>query len=521
MIIKIIIFLWFLKMIKAILFWLYLWQLKNYHFGRFLAHFRTDAGKRIIINLSLLLIFLIIIGLTINYTNPLLVVGFSIIYILDCLRNLIALLTKKFKRPEFTKKIMFLMFFSVLPFIIIWFGFSSFNLISYEQGEIISYVQSLLLLFLLFEFLVPLYVTFVVLLFQPITIILRNRTINRASEKRKKLDNLLTIGITGSYGKSSVKEFLKTTLSESFRVVTTEENKNSEMGISEAILKNVNEKHEIFLCEMGAYNRGGIKLLCSIARPKIGIITGINSQHLATFGSQENIIKAKFELIDCLPDEGLAVLNWESELVRNNFKRDIANIKYGQDVWAEDVVTEKNRVKFKACFKNGKSVKIEANVIGSQNIINLLCVIAVAKKLGMDFEEIVSGIKKIKQNNLSSFNGVDYLNFSYSSNPSSVLAHLEHLKLWQGKKIIIMQCLIELGTNSVNTHAEIGKKIDEICDLAIITSSECFKYLKSKKAVCLNSPNQIHDMIRANSSFESVVLLEGRIPDKIINLLKK
>jgi len=84
----------------------------------------------------------------------------------------------------------------------------------------------------------------------------------------------------------------------------------------------LSQEQEIFICEMGAYNRGGIKLLCSITKPRIGIITGISNQHLATFGSQENIVKTKFELIDSLPEEGLAALNWDSELVRNNFKRE-------------------------------------------------------------------------------------------------------------------------------------------------------------------------------------------------------
>lgn len=514
-------FLWFFKAVKDVLFWLYLWQLKNYHFGRFMAHFRTNAGGKIITNWFLLLIFSLIARATVNYGNPFLTIVLGLIYLLYCLYGFSSLILKRFKKPEFTKKVLFLSFFTFIPLIIVSFLFSSFLLVVYTPEEALPFFHAFLILLLIADLLIPWFVSFVILLFQPITIIMRNRTINRAREKRKKLENLLTIGITGSFGKSSVKEFLKTILSESFKVVSTEENKNSEMGVSEAILKNVNENHEIFLCEMGAYNRGGIKLLCSIAKPKIGIITGINSQHLATFGSQENIIKAKFELIDCLPDEGLAVLNWESELVRDNFKRDIPNIKYGEDIWAEGVVIEKNKVKFKACFKNGKSFKVEANLIGSQNIINLLCAIAVAKKLGMDFEEIISGIKKIKQNNLFTSHKIDYLNFTYSSNPSSVLAHLEHLKLWPGKKIIIMPCLIELGKSSASVHASIGKKIDEVCDLAIITSKECFKNLKSNKAVFINNPNEVYDKIRANSSFESVVLLEGRIPEKIINLLKK
>ena len=509
-------FLWFLKIVKDILFWLYLWQLKNYHIGRFLSHFKTDAGKKIINNWIILLVFALLARLT-GAT-----IIFALIYLLYCLYSFVGFILKRFKKPEFTNKILFLLFFSFLPLIAGLF----FMFIVFSLEEIAIFSQVFLILLLIIDLLIPLYVSLVVLLFQPITVFLRNRTIKKAKEKRKKLENLSTIGITGSFGKSSVKEFLKTILSESFKVVSTIDNKNSEMGVSETILREVNEEHEIFLCEMGAYNRGGIKLLCSIAQPKIGIITGINSQHLATFGSQENIIKAKFELIDYLPEEGLAVLNWDSELVRGGFKRDIANIKYGfskEDAWPEDIKIEKDKVLFKACFKNGKSIKVEVSVIGSQNIVNLLCAISVAKKLGMDLEEITSGLKKIKNNNIFSKHKVDFIDFHYSSNPASVMAHLEHLKLWQGKKIVVMPCLIELGKEAKSVHQEIGKKINEVCDLAIITTKDYFKDIskETKKAVFINNPKEVYDIIRANSSYDGVVLLEGRVNEKIINLLKK
>jgi len=97
---------------------------------------------------------------------------------------------------------------------------------------------------------------------------------------------------------------------------------------------------------MGAYNRGGIKLLTKITKPKIGVLTGISNQHLATFGSQKNIIRAKFELIESLPDEGLAVLNWDSSLIRDNFQNNLNSIKYGFvkqediDLWTENVQVE-------------------------------------------------------------------------------------------------------------------------------------------------------------------------------------
>ncbi len=504
---------WFLKQVKNYLFWLYLWQLKNYHFGRFLAHFKTESGKRIISGWLLFFVFFVLASL---HLMPLAV--FYAVFILEGFVFLKNLFIGKLKRPEFTKKIIFLGFFSFA--FLLFFSFDVFYNHLNSPFFTVSY------LFLL-ELLAPLIVSFVVIVFQPLTIVLRNRIIKKATRKRKNLNNLLTVGITGSFGKSSVKEFLKTILSSDFKVAATEKNENSEMGVSEYILKKLNEEHEIFICEMGAYNRGGIKLLCSIAGPKIGIITGINNQHLATFGSQENIIKAKFELIDCLPEEGLAILNWDSEPVRGGFKKNISNLKYGvldrEDVWAEDVKIEKSKLSFRACFKNRDSVKIEAEAVGEQNVSNLLAAIAVARKLGMGLKDIASACRKIKpKSNLFSFKGIDILDFSYSSNPSGVLSHLDHLKHWSGKKVVVMPCLIELGTDSRVAHEEIGKKIAGVCDWAVITSKECLPAIKKQggSVVFMNNPLKIREKIIKELSLGDVVLLEGRVPEKLINLLK-
>lgn len=511
------IFLWLFKQIKNYLFWLYLWQLKNYHWGRFLAHFRTGAGKRIIKEEVFSLVLLA--SLAFYSLNPYFFLGFFlVVFALEDLAALKNLLNGKLKKPKLTKKIVLLEFFSFILLLI----FSSvlvYNLCA-RPFIVLSGV-------LLLDFLAPFIVSAVVMFFQPLTIVLRNRTIKKAIKKREKLENLLTIGITGSYGKSSVKEFLKEILSSDFEVVATEKNENSELGISEIILKKVNEKHEIFICEMGAYNRKGIQLLCSIARPKIGIITGISNQHLATFGSQENIVKTKFELIDFLPEEGLAVLNWDSELVRNNFKKKIASLKYGilekQDAWAENIKVEKDRISFKACFKNKDSINIEAAVVGEHNVINLLAAVSVARKLGMELKDIALACKKMTpEKRISSFQGIDIIDFSYSSNLNGVLAHLEHLKLWSGKKVVIMPCLIELGRDFKETHEKIGKKIAEIGAWAVLTSKECLPLIKKQgaKVIFLNNPLAIQEKIIKKLAPGDVVLLEGRVPDKLIKLFK-
>ncbi|MFA5087179.1 MAG: UDP-N-acetylmuramoyl-tripeptide--D-alanyl-D-alanine ligase [Candidatus Paceibacterota bacterium] len=547
MIFSIILLLWILSRIKAHLFWMYLWQLKNYHIGRFLAHFSTSAGRQAIFNKTIFIKIILLFG--IGYIacalNPkpvlfwLLPITFFV-YAFEGLYSLFSFLKARAKLPEFTSKVIFLLPIVFIPLGVISTVFFLFIFNKFPQFgayDILFTGTIFSLATLAFDILTPLIVSLIVLLFQPVTVILRNRIIKRAIKKRQSLENLTVIGITGSFGKSSVKEFLKTILGVSFKVVSTEKNKNSEIGISETILGQVNEEHEIFICEMGAYNRGGIKLLCDIAGPKIGILTGIGNQHLATFGSQTNLIKAKFELINALPEEGLAVLNWDSRLIRENFKEDKNSMKYGlekqEDIWAEDINIGKFSVSFDAVFKTKDKIKVQVGLIGGQNIVNLLAAIGLAKRLGMENEEILRGIGNIraKQGGLDAVKTKQnfYLaNSSYSMNINGANAHLDYLKVWDTQKIFVMPCLIELGADAKQAHYELGKKIGKVCDYLIVTTNDYFKQIKkgaiesgmsASKIFLIQNAESQYKKITALASAGDIVFLEGRVSDYLVNKL--
>ncbi|MDD4358542.1 MAG: UDP-N-acetylmuramoyl-tripeptide--D-alanyl-D-alanine ligase [Candidatus Pacebacteria bacterium] len=350
---------------------------------------------------------------------------------------------------------------------------------------------------------------------------------NGAKSKRRKLNNLTVIGITGSYGKSSTKEFLYTILSSKFKgVKKTPENFNSEMGISNFILNGLDENDKYFICEMGAYNKGGIKLLSEIADPKIGILTGINNQHLSTFGSQENIKNTKFELIDYVKD--FAVLNWDNYLIKNHELPSKTIYKYSylekQDIYAENIKVFKDHIEFNACLLNGEKEHFSVNVLGQQNISNLLGAIFVAHKLGMSLKEINEASLNIMPEQGGMTMIKNYIDATYSSNANGITAHLNFLKLWSGKKIVIMPCLIELGSEAKRIHKEIGKRIYESCDFAIITTEDYFKELKEEgkeKVLFENDPEKIIDILKEYNGKDDVILLESRVPKKIINSIKK
>jgi len=528
---------WFFREAKYILFWVYLWQLKEYHIPRLLDHFRTHKGKQIIFNpLLYIKIILFLIILISEDVFSFIFLALLLVYIAESALFLKAIFSKTVKRPVRTFKtgLLLAVSFVVAGFFITW---TSFNFTGSKQ----------LLWFLVFDIFTPLIVTAVVLAFQPIFVFARNNILRRAEEKMKTFKNLTVIGITGSYGKTSTKEFLATILSSKFNVASTKEHQNSEMGIANCILNDLSESHQIFIVEMGAYKKGGIKLLCDIVKPKIGLVAGVNEQHLALFGSLENLLSAEGgeELAEALPKNGMLVVNGDnkycldllrksSNLPANQEKKYvISNKSIEADIWTEDISIEKNSVSFLAVNRNKEMGHFKVNVLGKQNVQNLLGAILVARELGMSVEEIAEACKKIKQDLAGMVlrrgrNGLDIIDSSYSANPDGVFADLEYLKIFPQKKAIIMPCLIELGPNSAEIHQKIGKKIAEICNLAVITTKDKFEDLKkgamdegmshSNILFCEN-PDEISTIVSLFCKSGDAILLEGRVPGRVIKLL--
>jgi UDP-N-acetylmuramoyl-tripeptide--D-alanyl-D-alanine ligase len=172
-------------------------------------------------------------------------------------------------------------------------------------------------------------------------------------------------------------------------------------------------------------------------------------------------------------------------------------------------------------------------VRGKQNVQNLLAAILVAKELNMSMEEIAEAIKDIKEIQAGMTlkegkHGINIIDSSYSANPDGVLADLDYLSVFPKKKVVVMPCLIELGKKSIEVHKSIGLKIGSICDLAIITTQERFldikigaleSGMKEKDIIFCENSDDIYSIITLFCEKGDTVLLEGRVPSKLINLL--
>ncbi|MCX6724349.1 MAG: Mur ligase family protein [Candidatus Staskawiczbacteria bacterium] len=524
--------LWLFWEVKYVLFWLYLWQLKDYHVGRFADHFRTHKGKKILLDVSRVIkLVLFVLFLALGSFFVYLLYILLLVYLAEFLMLLRSVINRSIKKPKKTFKILFL-------------GAVSFAVVVLFLAEMLKFNSPALLLG--FDILTPIVVSVIVLLFQPIFVLMRNHTLRKARDKMEKiksLGGLKVIAITGSYGKTSTKEFLSAILSKKYKVLKTKEHQNSEIGIAKCILQELKPSHQIFIAEVGAYDKGKVKEVCSILKPKIGIVTGVNEQHLALFGSLKNLLSAEGggELADSLSKDGLLVVNGDNKYCLDLYRKfngnkriySLSNKIMNSDIWTEEMIVAKKFVSFIAVNRNKEMSHFTANVLGGHCVQNLLGAILIARELGMSFGEISVACGNIFEEQAgmtlkSGKYGINIVDSSYSANPDGVFADLDYLSVFQGKRLIVMPCLIELGKKSGEIHQKIGRKIGEICDLAVITSKDKFEEIKKgaigagmedRDILLCDKPQDICSIITLSCKAGDVVLLEGRVPGELINLL--
>lgn len=303
----------------------------------------------------------------------------------------------------------------------------------------------------------------------------------QAQEKIKSMENLHVIGITGSFGKTSTKFITGTILKEKYKVLNTPESYNTPMGLSKVINNQLNEKHQVFIAEMGARYIGDIRELAELTKPKIGVITSIGPTHLETFKNLDNIMKTKYELIEELPTDGVAIFNYDDENIKKladkTFKE---KILYGideaeeLDIYAKDVEVSEMGSTFTIVDKKGNSIRCTTKLLGKHNIYNILAGVCVAIAMGLNFQEIKKGIEKIQPiphrlNIINPGTGVIIIDDAFNSNPIGAKAALDVISQFkEGRKIIVTPGMIELGAMEVEANRELGVNIGKVCDFVIL-----------------------------------------------------
>ncbi|MGB9808473.1 MAG: UDP-N-acetylmuramoyl-tripeptide--D-alanyl-D-alanine ligase [Caldanaerobacter sp.] len=384
---------------------------------------------------------------------------------------------------------------------------------------------------------VPVYMLFSLLVTYPLEMFIQMLYYKSAQRKIRSRKDLITIGITGSYGKTSTKHFITAILSERFSVLMTPESYNTPMGVTKVIRNDLKDSHQIFVCEMGARQKGDIKVLVKLANPKIGVITSIGPQHLETFGTIENVARTKFELIEGLPEDGIAVLNGDNYYCRTfGEKFGVRKLFYGVEnpternyfLWAENIINTKQGLKFDAVTEDGKRIKCEVPLLGRHNVSNLLAAISVAIALGMEEEEIRRGLLKVEPvphrlQLISTPHGVTIIDDAFNSNPEGAKEALACLKEMDAKRrIIVTPGMVELGDKEYEENKNLGENIAEVCDYAILVgkkrSRPIFEGLKEasfpeEKVFVVANLDEATKVLQTLLQPGDVVLFENDLPD--------
>ena len=370
---------------------------------------------------------------------------------------------------------------------------------------------------------------------KPIEKKINKKYYDSASEKIRNMKNLTSVGITGSYGKTSTKFAMSTILKEKHKVLNTPESYNTPMGISKIINDELTDEYTIFIAELGATKIGDIDEVAVLTNPKIGIITSIGPCHLETFKSIDNIMRTKYELIERLPEDGTAIFNYDNEYVRklaDKTFRDklLYGIKNTSDthVYATDIVVGNTGSRFKLCIKGAGEIECETKLLGEHNISNILAGAAVANVLGLSLKEIAMGISKIEsvEHRLQLIDpgtGVIVIDDAFNSNPEGAKAALDVLDSFNGKrKIIITPGMIELGELEEEENEKFGENIAQVCDIAILIGKKrtvpIYRGLKIRQfnesnLYVVNSLSEASELLKILTRVNDVVLFENDLPD--------
>lgn len=312
------------------------------------------------------------------------------------------------------------------------------------------------------------------------------------------------IGVTGSTGKTTTKDFLAAILGARYNTVATEKNHNNELGVPLTLLSGTVDT-EAFVIEMGMRAKGEIADLCAITRPTMGLITNVGTSHIEFLGSEKNIAAAKAELLESLDERGRAFINGDD--IRSDYLKTFSRAPittYGLavkcDVCAERVtLDEAGCATFTAICENEEPFEVTLNVPGKHNVYNALAALAVGYHCGVPTGDMARALKTavmtpMRMEIINTAGGVTIINDTYNANPTSMRAAIETLVgiAHEGKKVAVLGGMGELGSLSNLAHFDLGKYVAERPIDHLVVVGELARRIGDGAAAAQNSQVEIH-----------------------------
>jgi len=373
----------------------------------------------------------------------------------------------------------------------------------------------------------------------PVEQSIANGFVKQAKKTIRSHHNLKVIGITGSYGKTSTKFILQQILATQYHTLMTPESYNTLMGVTRVINENLKPLHNLFIVEMGAKQKGDIKEISDLVRPEIGLITTIGEQHLETFKTLDNIKNTKAEIINDLPNHGIAVLNGDNQpsLALNNATS--ARIVYfaidnpQADYQAKNIkILNNGLTTFDIRLPDEQVLSLESRLLGQHNIYNILSAVSIANELRVNHNKIKSAVRAIKpaphrMNVKPTKAGITIIDNAFSTNPSAARSSVEVMAKIDGKqKIIITPGMIELGEIEYEENKKFGQNIPNGLDYVILVGhsrqttaiQEGLDSVKfpSEQVYLAADLNDANRQLRAIAQTGDVVLYENDLPDNYL-----
>lgn len=283
------------------------------------------------------------------------------------------------------------------------------------------------------------------------------------------------VAVTGSNGKTTTKDIIMALLEEQFSVHKTEGNFNNHIGLPLTILS-MAEGTEIAVLEMGMSSRGEIALLASLASPDVAVITNVGESHLLQLGSRKEIARAKLEIVEGLKPGGLLIYNGDEPLLAEVMQESIFKAPEGMktfrfgvsadnDDYPTGMMTHSGGMTFTSHQHAEHAFTLP--LPGQHNVINALAALAVARHFGVTEQNIELGLSKLKLTGMRievihTSSGLTLLNDAYNASPTSMKAAIDVLQSMKGRgnKIAVLGDMLELGTEEIQFHKEIGSYLD-------------------------------------------------------------
>ncbi len=349
--------------------------------------------------------------------------------------------------------------------------------------------------------------------------------IKHLKSARRNIKDKVVIGITGSGGKTSIKNMIYDILINEFNVSKTPKSYNNKVGIVKGINDEVKKYDDYFVCEYGVDRVGAMDILTKVLKPNIAVISYIGNQHLLTFKSKENIFKEKIKLIEATGVDGCGIINNDDECLRNYNYRNKRIIRYGinhkSDVMGKNIVSNISYSEFDLYIKDKFITRVHTKLLGMHSIENILAVIGVLLALNIEIEYIVKYIDTLSpvehRLEYKIIEGIEVIDDSFNSNEKGFKNAIELLLTSSKYKIVITPGIIEQGANNRLLNTEIAKYLLK-CDFVCLVSENGENIAREFKNNHFDNYKQFDTFYNAFNfakaiDKEKIILIENDLPD--------